>query len=283
MTTFEPFSITLRGLQFDAIGYGPEAGERVIFLHGFPEFADAWSCIMSPVAQAGFRAVAFDQRGYSPTARPLRTREYRTSELVADALAVADALGAERFHLVGHDWGGILAWKLAAAYPERLLSLTVLSTPHVDALLNARRLDPDQRRKSRYITLFRLPFNIAERLLLRRNARALRSVFRNKLPAGRLEDYVRRLRAGALTAGLNWYRALNLREATGPIAVPTLFVWGSRDQALGRSAAEATAAYVRADYRFVPLDGLSHWLLDEEPDRVAAVLIPHLCRWSTAR
>lgn len=275
-----PLPFYVRGMRFDAITCGPEDGELVLFLHGFPEFADAWVDIIAAVSRAGFRAVAFDQRGYSPGARPLGVDSYRTSELIDDALAVADALGAQRFHLVSHDWGGIVAWKLAVAHRERLLSLTVLSTPHVDALLDARRTDPDQRRKSRYISLFRMPFHIAERLLLRKNAAALRRAYRGKLPSERLETYVRRLEVpGALTAGLNWYRAFDLHAITGPVQVPTLFIWGSEDQALGRRAAEATKDFVLSDYRFLPLQGASHWLLEEAADRVSEALVPHLRRW----
>jgi pimeloyl-ACP methyl ester carboxylesterase len=279
-TGLERLEIEVGGFRFDAVACGPADGSLVLFLHGFPEFAEAWADIMGPVGEAGYRAVAVDQRGYSPGARPPEVADYATDRLVADALGFAAALGAGSFHLVGHDWGGIVAWKLAAEHRMRLKSLCVLSTPHTDALLDARRDDPDQRRRSSYITMFRLPFHIAERILMAGDARNLRAAFRGKLPAEQIEDYVRRFREpGTLTAALNWYRALDLKARIGSIAAPTLFIWGTGDQALGRKAAEATRAHVAGPYTFHPLPDASHWLLEEAPRRIHAPLLEHLSRW----
>jgi pimeloyl-ACP methyl ester carboxylesterase len=272
--------LDVNGLRFDALACGPASGGLVLLLHGFPEFADSWADILVAVGAAGFRAVAVDQRGYSQGARPLAVEDYATDRLVADALGFADALGAQRFHLVGHDWGGVLAWKLAVEHGVRLRSLTVLATPHIDALYKAIRSDPDQRSKSRYIGMFRLPFRIAERLLLAQNARRLRAAYRRKLPPEQLERYVARFREpGVLTAALNWYRAMNVRKRLGKVRVPTLFIWGTKDQALGRAAAETTADHMDAPYVFLPLEGASHWLLEEVPERVIGPLIEHLRRW----
>ncbi len=276
----ERLVLEANGLRFDALGCGPATGDLVLFLHGFPEFADSWADILVAVGAAGFRAVAVDQRGYSPGARPLAIEDYATDRLVADALAFADTLGAQRFHLVGHDWGGALAWKLAVEHRVRLRSLTVLATPHIDALYRAIRNDPEQRSKSRYIAVFRLPFRIAERLLLAQGARRLRAAYRRKLPEAQMERYVTRFREpGVLTAALNWYRAMNVRKRLGKVMVPTLFIWGTKDQALGRAAAQATAEHVDAPYVFVPLEGASHWLPEEVPERVIGPLLEHLGRW----
>lgn len=276
----ERLVLEANGLRFDALASGPAAGDLVLFLHGFPEFADSWADILVAVGAAGFRAMAVDQRGYSPGARPLAIEDYATDRLVADALAFADALGAQRFHLVGHDWGGALAWKLAVEHRVRLRSLTVLATPHIDALYKAIRSDPEQRSKSRYIAVFRLPFRIAERLLLAQGARRLRAAYRRKLPEAQLERYVTRFcEPGVLTAALNWYRAMNVRKRLGKVLVPTLFIWGTKDQALGRTAAEATAEHVDAPYVFFPLEGASHWLPEEVPERVIGPLVEHLNRW----
>jgi pimeloyl-ACP methyl ester carboxylesterase len=277
---FERLVLDVNGLRFDALACGPADGDLVLLLHGFPEFADSWADVMPAVGAAGFRAVAVDQRGYSPGARPPAVEDYATDRLTADALGFADALGAQRFHLVGHDWGGILAWKLAVEHRVRLRSVAVLATPHVDALFKAIRSNTDQRRMSRYIGLFRLPFHIAERLLLAQGARRLRAAYRRKLPAEQMDRYVERFREpGVLTAALNWYRAMNMRKRLGKVHLPTLFIWGTRDQALGRAAAEATAEQVEGPYVFHPLEGASHWLLEEVPAKVVGPLLEHLNRW----
>jgi pimeloyl-ACP methyl ester carboxylesterase len=272
--------LEVNGLRFDALACGPRDADLVLFLHGFPEFADSWAGILPAVGAAGFRAVAVEQRGYSPGARPLAVEDYATDRLAADVLGFADALGAQRFHLVGHDWGGILAWKLAVEHRVRLRSVAVLATPHVDALFMAIRNDPAQRRMSRYIGLFRLPFHIAERVLLAQDARRLRAAYRRRLPEVQLERYVQRFREpGVLTAALNWYRAMNMRKRLGKVQLPTLFIWGTRDQALGRVAAETTAEQVAGPYVFHPLEGASHWLLEEVPEKVVGLLLEHLTRW----
>lgn len=280
----EEITINARAMQFSGLVCGPSDGDLVLLLHGFPEFADSWRDTMPELAKAGYRVVAVNQRGYSSGAHPNRVRDYAVDELVADVLAIAAALGHHQFHLAGHDWGGIVSWVVAARYPERLRSLSIISTPHVDALLQARRTDPDQRRRSRYIAMFRLPFHIAEWLLLRRKAKALRAVFKGKLPGSRLDNYVHRLTlAGTLTAGLNWYRALDLKIAVGKISVPTLFVWGSDDQALGRTAAMGTASYVTGPYRFIEIEGASHWLLEEKPEIISTAMTAHLRRYDAAQ
>jgi pimeloyl-ACP methyl ester carboxylesterase len=259
------------GFLFDALAAGPPSGELVLFLHGFPQFADAWSNILPPIAAAGFHSVAVSQRGYSRGAQPPEVQDYATDLLVADALAFADALQAPRFHLVGHDWGGAVAWKLAAAHPERLRTLTVLSTPNLNAFAAALQNDPDQQKKSEYFTLFRAPNHLAENTLLADDAKVLRSAYRGKVPAAEVEENVRRFsHPPTLTCALNWYRASDI----GPIAnitVPTLYIWGDQDQALGETAALATAHFVTGPYRFERLAGRSHWLMEEIPEQIVAV------------
>src|SRR4029077_1362224 len=116
-----------------ALGAGPRNGERVLLLHGWPEFADCWREILTALGAAGYRAVAVDQRGYGANARPRDIASYAAGHLQSDALAFADQLGAKRFHLIAHDWGGLVAWGLASAHPSRVSSLSVLATPHPQA------------------------------------------------------------------------------------------------------------------------------------------------------
>ena len=273
---FEQFLLEVNGLHFEAIALGPAQGELALFLHGFPQFADAWAPIMRAVAAAGYRAVAVNQRGYSPRARPVGVEDYAVAKLVSDALGFADALGSRSFHLIGHDFGGYVAWKLAAENAGRLISLSVLSMPHTNAFLDALESDEDQKRRSVYISLFRAPDHVAEGAMLAANADRLRSAYRGKVPEALVNENVRRfLEPQALTSALNWYRALNLEARIKIVAVPTLFVWGSEDHALGEAAARNTAAFISHSYRFEILDGKSHWLLEEAPDLCAPLLLQH--------
>ncbi|MER7155881.1 MULTISPECIES: alpha/beta fold hydrolase [Streptomyces] len=266
---------------YDALACGPADGEVVLLLHGWPEFADSWSAVLPALGAAGYRAVAVDQRGYSPRARPPRIADYAVPELVADALAFADSQGAGRFHLVSHDWGGMVAWALAGTHPERLKSLTVLATPHPDALNRAAAEDSDQHHRLDYVRFFRRDDGAAEAALLADGAARLRAAYGGKVPEALVEGNVRRLsEPGALTATLNWYRAPEsvISVPAGRITVPTLFLWGSEDVALGRVAAESTGEWVDGPYRFEVLDGASHWLPEEVPAEVTPKILDHLGR-----
>lgn len=275
--TTEQFTLRVNGLGFEALAAGPTNGELVLLLHGFPQFADAWTGLMKHLAESGFRAVAVSQRGYSAGARPAEAEAYALDRLVADVLGFADALGKKRFHLVGHDWGGAVAWLVAAHFPARLRSLTVLSTPHLQAFAEALAQDADQKRKSLYMVLFRAPGHVAEKVFLAFDAKMLRSVYQGKVPPAQVERNVERLREdGALTAALNWYRANDLQGGLGAIRVPTLYVWGNNDTALGETAALATERYVEGTYRFVRLEGASHWLLEHVPEQVQSNVLEHL-------
>jgi len=269
--------IDANGYRFDAIAAGPVDGDVVLCLHGFPQFADAWTPVLEALGVAGFRAVAFDQRGYSPGARPAGIAAYGMPHLVTDVIAVTDKLGATRFHLIGHDWGGAVAWAAAGAHADRLKTLTVLSTPHSEALTAAIRGDPDQQTRSGYMLMFRAPEGVAETYLLGDGAANLRAVYKGKVAPGQIDSIVERLGdGGALTPALGWYRAMADNPRVGQIIVPTLFVWGDEDQALGRTAALATARHVEGPYRFEIVEGGSHWLIDERPDAIIALIAPHL-------
>jgi len=269
-------------LVFEARADGPADGELVLLLHGFPQTSLSWRNQLDALAAAGYRAVAPDQRGYSPGARPADVAEYRVERLVGDVLGFADALGVERFHLVGHDWGGAVAWQVAGRHPERLRTVTSVSTPHPGAFRRSLQ-DGEQRDKSSYILFFRSPE--AEPFFLDNDAAGLRALYTaSGLSDDAVEDYVRVLtQPGAMTGALNWYRAadLGLVEGLGPITTPTMYVWSTFDPALGRDAAEATAAQVEGPYRFEVLEGVSHWIPEEAPDALNALLIEHLGGAST--
>ncbi|MEV0373785.1 alpha/beta hydrolase [Streptomyces sp. NPDC050636] len=282
-STIERLEIQIGPHTYDALASGPADGDFVLLLHGWPEFADSWSAVLPALGAAGYRALAVDQRGYSPRARPPRIADYAVPELVADALAFADSQGAGRFHLVSHDWGGMVAWALAGAHPERLKSLTVLATPHPEALNRAAAGDPDQHHRLDYVRFFRRESGLAEAALLADDAARLRAAYGGRVPGELVAANVRRLtEPGALTATLNWYRAPEsvISVPAGRITVPTLFLWGSEDTALGRGAAQATAEWADGPYRFEALEGASHWLPEEVPEVVTPKILGHLGQYA---
>ncbi|MFR9778930.1 alpha/beta fold hydrolase [Micromonospora sp. MS34] len=267
--------VDARGLTFEVRTGGPEDGEPVLLLHGFPQHGGEWDEVVPALHATGLRTYAPDQRGYSPDARPGAVEAYRIPELVADAAALLDALGITAAHLVGHDWGAIVAWGLAAAYPERVRTLTAVSVPHPAAMGHALATDPQQKARSSYIALFRKPGK-AEQVLLAFRAATLRRMLGGVGDAARVARYADPMREpGALTAALNWYRAMTGADmkAVGPVAVPTTFVWSDRDIAIGRTAAQACAGHVTGDYRFVTLTGVTHWIPDQSPAPLAEAIL----------
>lgn len=253
-------------------------GETVIMLHGFPQTSAAWQPLIEAAASRGYRALAVDQRGYSPGARPAGVDAYTIERLVGDVLAIADRLDIRRFHLVGHDWGAAVGWGVAMAHPERLHSWSALSIGHSAAFVDAVRNDPEQRRKSAYFLLFRLPW-LPEALLSWGRHRLLWRTMYRFMPASHTDEYLGVFaEAGALTAALNWYRAMGRGaglRAEPRVSVPVLFVWGNRDPAAGRTAAENTERFVSGEYRFVELDA-GHWLLERRTDEVVSAVLAHL-------
>ena len=254
------------------------AGDPVIMLHGWPQSSVAWEPLLDAAAEQGHRAVAFDLRGYSPEARPDGALQYTVDKLVDDVCRIADALGFERFHLVGHDWGAATGWALVMTRPERVLSWSALSIPHSYSFLKAISKDKDQRRRSAYILLFRLPW-LPEALLAWGRHRLIRRWMYRFMPEEHAAEYLGLLaEPGALTAVLNFYRAMGKGEsmASRPeIDLPVLFVWGNRDPAAGRFAAEHQARYMRGPYRFIELDA-GHWLLERRTDEVVGAVLAHL-------
>lgn len=272
----------VRAGNLDVHESGPPDGPPVLLLHGFPQGADSWDAVTPALGAAGFRTIAPDQRGYSPGARPVGRAAYRLDELVDDACAVIDDRAAGRAHVVGHDWGAAVAWRLAARHPERVRSLTALSVPPIAAytrsLVTSRQL-----LASWYVLAFQIP-GLPERLIgadgraySKRFAAMLRRTGQSR--AGAERDAVRMADPATLTAALNWYRgALAGRPgaADPPVTVPTLFVWSDGDTALLRPSIELVHRHVSGPYRYAELRGVSHWIPDEAPDALVDLLLPHL-------
>lgn len=263
-------------LVFDVSDSGPIDGPVIVLLHGFPGSRRTWDAVTPLLEAGGGRVISLDQRGYSPGARPAHRRSYRAAAVTADVLSLLDTLQVDRVHLVGHDWGGFIAWRLATVAPHRLHSVTVLSTPHPRALARSLFLSA-QAVRSLYIGFFQLPA-LPEALLRPRLARLLVA---SGLPLATAREYHRFLSApGALRGALNWYRGMWLpdrrsRASRQQVAVDATYVWGSADQALGRPSAELTRRYMGASYRFVELDE-GHWLPELAADAVAHEVLARL-------
>jgi pimeloyl-ACP methyl ester carboxylesterase len=274
----ELLRIDVGDLTFDVRADGPEDGRPVLLLHGFPETSASWAAVTPPLTRAGLRTYAPDQLGYSPGARPDEVAAYSTPNLTQTTADLMTALEIPRADLVGHDWGANVAWALAAWHPDRVRSLTAVSVPHPAAYTVAYRSDPEQRERSAYIRLF-WQEGKAEEVLLADGARRLRRMLSggeqdSGVPLEAIDEYVAVLSApGALTAALNWYRAMSSGERVDPVGVPTTYVWSDGDVAIGRTAAEACANYVTGEYRFVELPGITHWIPEQAPDRVATAIL----------
>jgi pimeloyl-ACP methyl ester carboxylesterase len=266
MTTFAN-----QGLTFDVVDSGPIDGEPVVLLHGFPQSSASWSAVSELLHGAGLRTFAPNQRGYSRGARPPGRFAYRMSELVADTVALIDAIGAP-VHLVGHDWGAAVAWTTAAAHPDRVRTLTSLSVPHPTAFIRSM-LTSSQALHSYYMALFQVP-KLPE-LALGDPGRLRRGLRGSGMTDAHIDLVLRDvLESGALPFALNWYRAMPAigRRPVPAVTVPTTHIWSTGDGFLSRRGAELTERYVHAPYRLQIVDG-THWLPEQRPELVAEAVI----------
>jgi pimeloyl-ACP methyl ester carboxylesterase len=275
---------TRSGFAFTTDVAGPAGGALVLLLHGFPESRHSWRAALPALAKAGYRAVAPDQRGYSPGARPDPTdlANYAFDKLIADAIDIADAAGAQgkRFHLVGHDWGGQVSWGVAGKHPDRLASLAILSRPHPSSFRRALLKEGgDQKHRSRHHRKFLEPETGP--MLLEENARRLRrNLATQGVSEAAVEEHLGVLGSPeALEAALAWYRAnKGLAAEIGTIEVPTLYIWGDADATVGPEAAHGTREFVGAAYGMEVLPGVGHFVMDQAPVKAVELLLQHLGR-----
>ena len=267
---------THQGLTFDVEDAGPEGGEPVVLLHGWPQSSSSWEPVAERLHASGFRTFAPDQRGYSPGASPKGRGQYRLPLVAGDAAALVDAVGRGPVHVIGHDWGAAAAYALAAAAPDRVRTLTTLAVPHPGAFLRSM-VTSDQLLRSWYMGFFQLPA-LPEYLIRNhpdRFVRALESTGQTHQRAVRDIDFV--IRAGISTT-LNWYRAIPLsdpRATRQPITVPTLHVYGTADGVLASQGAALNGRFVTGRYHLEVLEGVSHWIPEEVPDTVVRLFLEH--------
>lgn len=269
--------VDIAGMSFDVDTAGEVGAEPVLLLHGFPQNSHAWRHQLPVLAANRYFAMAPNQRGYSSGARPPNVKDYATTALVDDALAIANHFGYQQFHLVGHDWGGQLAWLLAAHHPERVLTLSILSRPHPEAFLQAMNTDKTQAERSSHHRVFQseeaADWMLADQAAPLRDALLDQGV--SEVDAAiYLEGLLTR---DAMDAVINWYRAAGSLAQTLPaIHRPTLYIWGDVDSTVGRVAALATRQHIAAPYTFIELTGVGHYSTDQAPDAVNQALLDHL-------
>jgi pimeloyl-ACP methyl ester carboxylesterase len=271
ITTF-----TRDGLVFDVRDTGPADGIPVLLLHGFPQSSHTWDAVSPLLHARGYRTLAPDQRGYSTGARPRSRRAYRAAELTADVVELVDRAGLGPLHLVGHDWGAVVAWEVAARRPDLLRSLTALSVPHPAAFVRAV-VTSSQGLRSWYVAYFQLPW-LPERQLSSGKPceRALRSIGMSREAAARDAAMMRDPRTAR--GALNWYRAMAFsrpRALRSTITVPTLYVWSDGDAAVDPKGAAFTPRFVAGPYTYEVLEGVSHWIPEEAPAQLDALLARH--------
>ena len=269
-------------LHYVEMGEGP----LVVLLHGFPEFWYSWRFQIPGLAEAGFRVVAPDMRGYNLSDKPQGVNNYRAELLGRDVARLIRACGAERAKVVGHDWGGVVAWMAAMHYPEQVEKLAILNVPHPDRFLQGL-WTLHQLRKSWYIFFFQIPW-LPEQVVRAGNFAWLRSNFRNDpvrpgaFGPQDIDRYVEALsRPGALTAAMNYYRALfrqtpaQVRRQLRKVEIPVLVIWGERDRYLGTELAQPDRTWV-PDVRVERLVDASHWVQVDQPEKVNALLLDFL-------
>ncbi|MBA2321238.1 MAG: alpha/beta hydrolase [Deltaproteobacteria bacterium] len=287
MTSPTPGNLTHRTVdvgevRLHVVEAGPADGPLVVLLHGFPESWYCWRNQIPALAAAGYRVVAPDQRGYAESDKPQGVAAYRIERLVADVVGLIRSYGRERAHVVGHDWGAIVAWMLANDHPEILGKLVICNVAHPKRMIDGILFRPEQRMKSWYVGMFQLPV-LPERMVRKDDFRGLRSMFRKdpvRAGAYTAEDIEHTIAAlkheGALTGAINWYRAafrqtFHTRSRLRRIETPTLVLWGDRDRYISKALAEPPEGKV-PNARTVHFDA-SHWLPSDAPDAVNAEIL----------
>ena len=270
--------IKTNGIHLHTALAGPEDGEPVFLLHGFPDVWFGWDAQIKALSAAGFRVIAPDQRGYNFSDKPKGIASYQMAALVDDILGLADALGYERFHLAGHDFGAIVSWSLAMRAPERLKRLVIANVPHPVVMGNYLRRHPSQILKSWYAFFFQLP-GLPEGVVRAKNWQFLISAMPDDLSEEERNRYREAWgQAGAMTAMINWYRSLmggsQKRRGSPIIKVPTLVLWGKQDPHISYEMAQLSVDLCD-DGRLVTFEDASHWVLQDKPKEVSQQMIEH--------
>ncbi|MCH2043874.1 MAG: alpha/beta hydrolase [Saprospiraceae bacterium] len=263
-----------------------QAEEAVLLLHGWPETSHMWKPVLKYLATNGYYCIAPDMRGFSSHARPKGKQNYQLDHLIEDVVRFVDYFKLKHFHIIGHDWGSVVAWSTVLKYPDLAKSLVAMSVPHPKAFAEAIAQDKDQQKRSTYVKFFQWPF-FPEMSLKKGNFSVLRQKCWNHSSTEQLKHYTERFaEKGCLTATLNYYRANYKMLRTGELAVddfntylPTLVIKGKDDMAIGQACVENTKQYMKGDYELLLLDA-GHWLVQEAENEVNKAILDHLNKYS---
>jgi pimeloyl-ACP methyl ester carboxylesterase len=276
--------IETNDIRLNVVQDGPEDGDLVILLHGFPEFSYGWRKQIPALVEAGYRVWAPDQRGYNLSDKPEGVAAYNLDELAADIVGLIDAAGREKAFIVGHDWGAAVAWWLAATYPERVSRMVVMNVPHPAVMMKHVRSSVAQMLKSWYIGFFQLP-RIPEMVISWNNfTNATNMLSRSSRPGTFSDEDLEKYREAwsqpkAFHSMINWYRAMVRKppKSTSPLAikVPTLLIWGVDDIALSKEMAQPSIDLCK-DGKLVFIEEASHWVQHEAAEQVNELMLAHL-------
>lgn len=283
-----PAPVTLEKLWFNngevrlhVVAAGPPDSPLLILLHGFPEFWYSWRKQIGPLAEAGFRVIAPDQRGYNISGKPRDIADYAVPKLTADVIAIADQLQSDKFFLAGHDWGAAVAWATALQYPLRVRKLAILNVPHPAVFMSTVRSNPRQMLRSWYMAFFQIPRLPEWRFSSNNFAEGVKALVASSRPGTFTPEDLEQYRKawsnpGTVTAMINWYRAFFRAQPPMPadlqVHVPTRILWGQRDMFLLPEMAQESVTYCdSAQLTYFP--GATHWLHHEEPEAVNDALI----------
>ncbi len=275
LQNWEEQQISVNGVDLHVVQVGPVEGPLVILLHGFPEFWRSWQHYIQPLAEAGYRVWVPDQRGYNLSSKPQEVAAYALDTLARDITGLMDSAGRERARIIGHDWGGTVAWWLAMRAPQRVERAVIINSVHPLVWMRSLRRSPAQFLRGWYLRFFQLP-RVPEAVLQRNNWAALAQVLTGSSRKGTFtEEGLAQYRAawsqpGAITGMLNWYRAIlkqKLEGMDGRIQVPVELIWGARDAAAGVELAHQSIARCEQGHLEL-IEDATHWVQHEQPERV---------------
>lgn len=283
----EIVKIPVNGMTFHCRIDGDKENEMVVLLHGFPESSLMWRKLMSNLSEKGFFCVAPDLRGYSPEACPKGKKNYQLDALINDVKQIAETFSKSPFHLIGHDWGAAIGWKFVYDHPSKIQSWTGMSVPHLQSFGHAIFNDPKQMKMSSYIRAFQWPW-LPEMKIRKKDFAIFRRLWKYH-DEDEIDNYLNIFRNGKqLTAALNFYRAnysllksAGQKEIMGAVSCPTLFIWGAKDPAIGRTAVSNGHDLCKGPYEFVELD-TGHWLMQTSFDEVNEAIMKHLNTYKVA-
>ena len=275
--------IKVGNFTFDCLTDGKEEDELVIFLHGWPETSYMWKKLISSLSKKGFYCVAPNLRGYSEGACPSEIEQYSLDKLANDVLGIFGSFNKPCFHLVGHDWGSFIGWKLAHDHQDKILSWTGISVPHPQSFGKAMEIDPEQIKMSQYFKNFQT-LNFPEEQIRKDDYKMLRKLWEH-CPIDQIENYLQVFsKPNQLTATLNYYRS-NYKllksaiqtEILGDVYVPTLFIWGNKDIAIGSYSVDGHHQYMKNEYEFLELNS-GHWLIQTNYEELEESISHHIIR-----